>query len=63
MPKAVRSILSARAGSQTEISRGTELPGQIPGGWPRRLKGVVPTGTAPFAVLDLEVAADAHPRS
>jgi hypothetical protein len=63
MPNAIRSVLLARACSHTEIPRATELPGEIPGWWPRRLMGVVPEGTAPFAVLDLEVAADAHPRS
>jgi hypothetical protein len=46
MPNAIRSVLAALACSE----------GEIPGVYLRRLMGVVPTGTAPFAVRDQEVA-------
>ena len=53
MPNAVRSVRAALACPEGEI------PGEIPTGIPTetqgvcpRLTGVVPTGTAPFAVLD-----------
>jgi hypothetical protein len=50
MSDAIRSVLAARACSESEI------PGGIPAPRSRRLTGAVPEGTAPFVVYDPEVA-------
>ncbi|HST82977.1 MAG TPA: hypothetical protein VLL08_14685 [Kineosporiaceae bacterium] len=52
MSNAIRSVLAALACSEVEIPRASL----------RGLKGVVPTGTAPFAVLLGIAACTGHPQ-
>ncbi len=52
MSNAIRSVLAALACSEVEIPRASL----------RGLKGVVPTGTAPFAVLPEMTSRTGHPQ-